>query len=333
MIKLDLLDKKLLYELDLDARQSFAQLSRKIKASQEVVRYRLKRLIDNKIIEDFMTIIDIGRLGFYHYEVYFRFQKLNEQKENELIKFIINSNNVLWFSSCTGHYDLVFSVMAKNNIHFSEILSKITNKYGEFIAERNIQSTIKIPHFTRAYLLPNKDVQEVSFSSASPHIIKIDQIDFKILRTIMNNGRMPLIEIAHKLKLKEDTVKYRLKNLRKKGVIQTFRPRLNKKNMGYLLYQILFSFKNLNDSLKKSFIEYCKSIGNVVYVLDTIGKYDFIVEVEPENQEHFNDLLKKIRNKYSNKIINYETISITKEHKMDYFRIDKKEYFNNSKII
>lgn len=323
----DKLDRKLLYALDLNARQSYAQLAKKLNSSQEVVRYRLNRLIENKVIDNFMTIINVGKLGFFHYEVYFRFQRLPEDKEKELIDFMINSNNILWLSSCSGHFDLVFSIIAKDNIHFSEIISKITDKYGEFIAERNIQSTIKIPHFSRAYLLPEQKTEELIFSSSSKNIVKIDKIDFQILKTIMNDSRMSIVEIAEKINKTIDIVKYHLSNLKKSGVIQTFRPRFNKKNMGRLVYQILFSFRSLNGKVKNKFIQFCKELGIVVYVLDTIGKYDLIVELEPHSQNEFDDALKKIKNAFSDYIITYESISITKEHKMDYFRIDEKKYF------
>jgi len=332
MSELNLLDKKLLYELDLDSRQTFQQLARKLRIGQEVVRYRLNRMLDTKIIEEFMAVIDTGKLGFYHYETYFRFYKLTEPREKELINYLKRLNNLLWISSCNGHYDLVFSVVAKDNIHYSEIISKITNKYGEYIAERNIQATIKIPHFTRSYLLPNKKPREIYFSSSKDKL-KIDKKDFKILKTIMNHGRMPIIEIASKTKLSEDVVKYRLKQLRKKQIIQTFRPRINKDKINRLLYQILFTFKNLNEGLKNQFIEFCKGFGNVVYVLDTIGKFDLIIELEPKDQDEFNETLRKIRNEFADKITNYEIINITKEHQMDYFKVDEKEYFNIKTLI
>ncbi len=329
MVKLDLIDRKLMYELDIDARLSFSQLAKKINKSQEVVRYRLNRLIKRGIIERFMTVIDIGKVGFYHYEIYIRFQKLSDEKEKEFIEFVTKLSNILWVVSCSGHYDVVFSIIARDNIHFSHVLSKVTEKFGEFIAERNIQFNIRIPHFSRVFLVPEKKVkEELSFSSTIHDRANIDNIDFKILRTIVNNGRMPIVDISKKLDLGIDVVKYRIKNLRKIGVIQTFRPLYNKEKMGYLLYQMLFSFRNLNDSLKNSFIEFCKNTNNIVYVMDTIGKYDLIVELEPKTQRDFDNILKKIRNKFSEHIISYETISVIKEHQMDYFKVDEKEYLS-----
>ena len=49
MYKLDKKDKDILYELDLNSRQSFNQIGRKIKLSKEVVQYRIKQLEKVKI--------------------------------------------------------------------------------------------------------------------------------------------------------------------------------------------------------------------------------------------------------------------------------------------
>ena len=41
-IELDLLDKKILYELDLDSRQHISTLAKAVKASKETVNFRIK---------------------------------------------------------------------------------------------------------------------------------------------------------------------------------------------------------------------------------------------------------------------------------------------------
>ncbi len=327
-MELDLLDRKLIYALDVDARRSYAQLAKEIGTSQEVVRYRMQRLIDNKIIQYFVTVVDIAKIGFYHYETQFRFQKLSEEKEKELIDYLKSLDNILWLASCTGEFDLIFSTIAKSNIHFSEILSKITEKYGEFIAERNVQMTIRLPHFTRAFLLPNKEIGELDFGSIREEYVEIDRIDFRILRIIMDKGRMPVTEIAEKIRSTVDVVKYRLRKLRKDGVIQTCRPLLNKEKYGFLLSQMLFSFRSLDESLKRKFIHFCKELKYVTFVFDTIGRFDLIVELEPPTQRIFDELLRKIRNEFSDYITDYATLSITKEHQMHYFKVDEEEYFN-----
>ena len=53
MTNLDLKDRKILYELDKNSRQSFADIAKKVRLSKEVVQYRVKRLQDEGYINYF----------------------------------------------------------------------------------------------------------------------------------------------------------------------------------------------------------------------------------------------------------------------------------------
>lgn len=327
-MRLDKIDRKLLFELDNNARQTNKHLAKKLRVSPEVIRYRIKRFEEEKVIRYYMAIISPEKLGYYHYEVYFRFQDLEEAKEKELIAYLKKKNNILWLSSCMGHYDLVFSVIAKDNLEFSRIIEDILENYGNNIFERNIQSTVQIPHFTRNYLTGKKITQEIPYKSGREKKEPIDEIDFKILKYVMDNAREPITKIADKTGETIDVVKYRLRKLEKKGIINTYRPFIDKEKIGHQLNQILFRFRNLKRSVKIRFIEFVKQFDKSVYVLDTMGSYDLILELEPKDQKQLNIILKSIRNEFSESILEYETITITKEHQMDYFKIDERDFFS-----
>ena len=55
---MDKKDKLILKELDKDARQSNAEIGKKINLSKDVVNYRIKRLEENEIIQNYYSIID-----------------------------------------------------------------------------------------------------------------------------------------------------------------------------------------------------------------------------------------------------------------------------------
>ncbi|MEM0493397.1 MAG: winged helix-turn-helix transcriptional regulator, partial [Candidatus Thermoplasmatota archaeon] len=50
MVDLDLKDRKILYELDLNARQSFGDIGKKVGLSKDSVAYRVKRMEDEGVI-------------------------------------------------------------------------------------------------------------------------------------------------------------------------------------------------------------------------------------------------------------------------------------------
>ena len=77
MEKLDLKDRKILYHLDFNSRQSFSKLGRKVGLHKDVIGYRLKRLQEKGIIKGFFTVINYPKIGFNYYRFYFSFAKQN----------------------------------------------------------------------------------------------------------------------------------------------------------------------------------------------------------------------------------------------------------------
>jgi len=64
MINIDLKDRKILYHLDLNCRQSYSQIGKKVGLSKKVVEYRVKRMEKEKIITGYWTNIDSYRFGY-----------------------------------------------------------------------------------------------------------------------------------------------------------------------------------------------------------------------------------------------------------------------------
>ncbi len=64
MVDIDLKDRKILYELDLDCRQSNTQIGKKVGLKKDVVSYRIKRMQDEGIIRNFLTAINTFKLGY-----------------------------------------------------------------------------------------------------------------------------------------------------------------------------------------------------------------------------------------------------------------------------
>jgi len=54
MVKIDLKDRKILYQLDLNSRQSLTQIGKNVGLKKDVVSYRIKRLQDEGVIKDLL---------------------------------------------------------------------------------------------------------------------------------------------------------------------------------------------------------------------------------------------------------------------------------------
>ncbi|OGM02141.1 transcriptional regulator, partial [Candidatus Woesearchaeota archaeon RBG_13_36_6] len=83
MVKLDLKYRKILYELDVDSRQSYKEIAKKVGLSKDAVIYRINKLKKAGIIKRFHTVIDNGKLGFIPFRLYLKLQSTTPEKEQE----------------------------------------------------------------------------------------------------------------------------------------------------------------------------------------------------------------------------------------------------------
>src|SRR3989344_9102514 len=117
-VELDLKDRKILYELDVDARQSLAEIGKKVGLSKEVVNYRINKLIESGIIKGFYARIDASKVGFTVFRTFLRLQDVTPEKEKEIIEYIVAQKQIGWCISVQGNWDINFIYWAKDTNQF-----------------------------------------------------------------------------------------------------------------------------------------------------------------------------------------------------------------------
>ena len=106
MEKIDLKDRRILHELDYDSRQSFSMIGKKVGLHKNVVNYRIKRLQEKGIIENFYTVIDTFKLGYNSLRFYITYQNMNPDIRIDLIQYFVDNKFTWWVGSFEGDYDL-----------------------------------------------------------------------------------------------------------------------------------------------------------------------------------------------------------------------------------
>ncbi|MBR9693225.1 Lrp/AsnC family transcriptional regulator [Candidatus Woesearchaeota archaeon] len=318
MHQLDLKDRKLLYYLDLNSRSSLNELAKKVGLSKQVVDYRLKRLMKNKIIKQFYTVINFSKLGYTQYKLYLKLQNATVEKEQEILDYWIKSESSVWVASCRGKWDLAVSILAKDINDFGEILSEFANKYGLHILEKDILTTQISPIFTRSYLLEQKEKKRFTYGGKIEEY-QLDKTEDAILQTLSTNARIPILEMMNKLSLTRDTINYRLKKLTKDKIISQYRILINLEALGHKLYKIILRFHSLTAEKEREIITYVETHSHGVQYLKLVGSSDTELEFEVESDEQLHKILLEIRNKFSDIIRDYDTLLIKEEHKLNYY--------------
>src|SRR3989338_6125652 len=94
---LDLLDKKILAELDKNARVSYSELGKRIRIAKETVKYRMQLLEKKGIVQGYYAVIDFSKLGYTIYRLYLKLSGTTPEKEREITEYLTNSKQVAVF--------------------------------------------------------------------------------------------------------------------------------------------------------------------------------------------------------------------------------------------
>ncbi len=319
--KIDAKDMKILYELDKNARQSNSEIGRKVRLSKEVVKYRIGKMVESGLIVRFYTIANYFKLGFAKYKLYLRLKDVNREKLEEIGQYFKNHKSTEWVVTCTGRWDMIVGFLVHNINEFDEEVQNMMNKFSRHIQEKAVTSTLYLAHHLREYLRdkPDGERKNIVYHTSADREEKIEDVDLKILKIIANNARMPVREIAARLKTTPRVVQYRMKKMEKRDVILAYKAHLDPNKMGNIFCKAIIYMTSSTKERLNEFVNYYSSIPQVVWPQRVIGAWDFEVDFEIEDYDKFQNIMFGIKERFSDMIQNYEFAIISKEFKLDFF--------------
>jgi len=303
MIKIDIKDRRILYELDLNCRQSNNQIGKKVGLGRDVVAYRIDRLIKQGIIKNFYSIIDSFRLGYDVFRIYINFHYVTPEIKKEIIDYFIDYKYSWVVASIKSEIDLDVVIWVKNIYEFYQFWDKTLDKYEKYIEKHVISIYIKSSVFMKSFLLPEeaKGDERASFDmhcGVGP--VEIDEIDYYLLNEIAENARIPLVDMADKLDCSSQKVNYRINNLVELGILKAFRVNISLSKLNLQKYKVEIYLKN--HELKKPVYEYLAKKEYVEFVNFTIGWADLEPEFVVKDFNELLQILEEINQKFSGAI-------------------------------
>jgi Lrp/AsnC family leucine-responsive transcriptional regulator len=301
MSKIDSKDKKILYELDLNCRQSNSQIGKKVGLGRDVVAYRINNMLHEGIIKNFWTAINTFRLGYEVFRIYITFQYVSQDTKNEIINHFMNYQNTWTVKSHKGEIDLTVIVWTKNNLEFYQFWEETLDKYEDYFAKAIVSVYIQAFCYKKSYLLKDKhdtSEREMYRLTCGLKSLEIDEIDYSLLNEIAVNARIPLIDLAEKLNCSSQTVNYRIKNLQKEQVIQAFRVNIDLSKIDLQHFKVDIYLKE--HKKRKAIWNFLKEKPYFEYLNVSVGWCDlepeFVVKNVNELDKIFSDIDKKFPN-------------------------------------
>ncbi|MBT7102630.1 Lrp/AsnC family transcriptional regulator [archaeon] len=313
VVKLDLKDKKILYELDKNSRANLKEISKKVRVSKEVVFHRINRLVNENVIVKFLTVPATYRLGLTGYKVYLRLANTSKKDLKKIIGHLQKEKSVYHTSVCKGRWDLIFGIWAKSNQDFFTVYNIMLDKFSKYIQEKELSITVENIQFNRRWFYNDNLTPEEFTFGENEEKIKINKEDKKILDLITLNSRMKLVDISEKINLSPKVVAYRIKEMEKKKIIRGYKIFLNPQTIKFNTYKSFVHFKNINEERKKEFINYCKNLPNIINMVTTFASWDMEMMFETQKDEEYYKIMDDIKEEFNDIIKFYESVLMISE--------------------
>jgi Lrp/AsnC family transcriptional regulator, leucine-responsive regulatory protein len=273
---------------------------------------------DEGIIQNYWTQIDSYKLGYSVYRYYIVLQNATPDVKNKIINHIVNYKNTWVVGTIKGMYDLTVVIWVKSTTDFYSYWDKTNDLYGDYFAEKIFSVYLQAYCYPMSFLL----LDEYEKSSRDDHelitgggnVTDIDKVDYLLLNELAENARISLIDLAKKLKCSSQMVDYRIKNLRKKDVIQAFRVNIDVSKLGYEHFKLDIYLKE--PSQRKKIFEFFKYNKYVPFINTSAGYADIEVELIIENSDNMIALMDEVYTKFPEVIKKYTYFTVQKSYKL-----------------
>lgn len=320
MVKLDVRDRKLLYYLSKNSRQSHTKLASLVKIGKNTVSYKIDQFLKEGVIDNFSTVINTGALGVTTFTILLKFNK-DLQKNKEIIDFFTKHPFAEWVVLLSGNYDLFVEFVTTDINHFVALLKEIK---GHFQADLNhykvhlSEETLRVEHLVKDLYI---DLGlEVIYPPKREYIPKkLDELDKKILSVLSKNSDKTLTEIATEIGSTWDVVRYRIKIMEKDKIILKYFPQINLLKLGYLRFICELDLHNLDNEKFKKIKYIIKVNDNITYAFANSNSMSILLDCSFKSISDLDSFLSRLQGDFKENIININYNIVREELKFDLF--------------
>lgn len=311
---MDKKDERILAELTLNSRIPINRLAKKVGISREVANYRLSKLIKDKVIHGFYTIIDVEALGFERYGCFFQLKGISKQEEENFMDYLKKHEFVTYMGPVIGRWNVIFDVYAKTKKHLKEIMKKITDRAGKHLEKYLIIHTGEPLESFPIKIFGSK--KEVDYEEAEK--IGLNEKDLEILELLSKNSRIEYKEMSSKLKMSANAIKYRIKNLEKNKIISGYTILVDKKKLGFEFYDL--QLKITENKKEKELKEFVRNNKHAIYLYKYLGNenWDLDIGLVVKNSSELRNFILELRENFGDIIKIHDLYVIVEEVKGDY---------------
>lgn len=273
------LTRQILSLTHLDATLSNAEIARKLGCHENTVRRQVNSIIDSGYFIR-RASVNVGVVGLREFNIYFSFNSENLNQRNKVLQSIVNHADVKWLLEVASSYDCLMAVMAKSFVGVAACFEGIFKEYGDFIRSKQVFGVISYYYFGRRYFAPGVSERRFIAAEAQNEAYQLDREDGSILQALTDSSFESMELLARRVEMPVSTVKFRVKRMSDVGVVNGMIMDLQEIFQQLSVYRVLLYLAGDRASLLEKLIAFAEKNERVVYIVKTLGAWDYELQYE-----------------------------------------------------
>ncbi|MGM5480575.1 MAG: Lrp/AsnC family transcriptional regulator [Nanobdellota archaeon] len=293
-LKLSKADRIIIAHLEWNARISEKDLAKKTNLSKDGVRYRIRRLENKGVIQEYVAMIDYKKLDRESYKLYLKTQGTRQEIE-KIKRFFSDRDDVFAVFESRGNWNLAIALFLHSSHDYYALENDLLSNFGEIIIEKHFCQMVDAFLNTGKSIYKDMDYIEYPIWT-SKEDVKMDDSDYIILKELSKDAKLTLQQLADKTGSSIETVMRKRKRLEREGVIALYTTTISYPLLELEIYKVFISVKKYNAQIETNLIERLRTTPQLRNVVRMNGPWKLEVELtihRYEEYEQFVEILSK----------------------------------------
>lgn len=303
----DAWDEKIILNLDGNARISLVKLQQEVNLKKETIRYRIKKLEDEGIIEKYNLNLDPSRFLATAYRFYLKLHHQTEKIEHRIKKFLKEYEGISLIQSCEGYYDIVFNFLCYESDDLERFIVELKKSFSEYIFEKSFNQIIASHYFNKNYLIGEKgDLRTITYKKKP--LYQADKIDILILKKLSRDAKISAVALSKICNITVKAVIDRIKKMEKNAVIMFYNISLNYAELKKMVITLDVSLRNSEHI--NILIEFFRKYHSCIAVHKMIGQYDVSLELIFDDASNMRKTIQRFKNLFAEETLYYDLSTV-----------------------
>lgn len=288
--------EKILYLLSSNSKIKQKKIASSLRQSPQLINYLLEKLKIEKKIFNPNVIIDPSRFGLVNIILIFVITTFDQKKIEEILNYLQQTQNIVYIEKISIGSDLLVEYSVENLSQFNKFHTIFIQKFYSYIKTKGTFPVIVKHIYKKDYLSRKKSSGDEIIICGDRKTINLDLKQYAVLEEVKNNPELSYSSLSQKVNLDTRTVSKIMKYLEDQKIIRGYSIDLDYQLLNLSSVSLLISAGQINPLEFDTFIEFSKSIPEIVSITKLIGVYSFLIRIESKN--NYNLVLKKIRERF-----------------------------------